>query len=157
MQVLRWTAWPLLRSPIRAIVAVGFIGLVGWTLQSWFGSVFFTVVAVLLLSAQVAGFFIPTRYALDDEKVVVRGLVGKHEKAWSEFRSYYVDPGGVLLSPFLERSRLERFRGVSLQFHGNRDEVIRFVERMMLSEEDGERDVGDEGQGEARGEADRAP
>lgn len=149
MHEIRWTAWPLVKSPIRAIVAVGFIGLVGWTLQSWFGSAFFTTVAVLLLWAQVVGFFVPTRYVLDDEKVVVRGLVGKHEKAWSEFRSYYVDADGVLLSPFVERSRLERFRGVSLQFHGNREEVVAFVERAMPGEEKAESHVGDEGQGEA--------
>jgi hypothetical protein len=60
--------------------------------------------------------------------------VSRREKGWSEFRSYYVDREGLLLSPFTERSRLERFRGVSLQFHGNRDEVVAFVERVMSAE-----------------------
>ena len=156
MEAIRWTAWPAQRSPLRALLAIGFIALVGWTLAEWLGSPLFALVAMLLLSAQVVGFFVPTRYELDEERVVVRGLVGRQVKPWSDFHSYYVDPEGVLLSPFVERSRLERFRGVSLQFHGNRDEVVQFVEDRMGREEGVERDVGDEGQGEARGEEGRA-
>ncbi|MFH1690352.1 MAG: hypothetical protein ABIE42_08955, partial [Candidatus Eisenbacteria bacterium] len=92
---------------------------------------YFTVVAVLLVWGQVAGFFLPTRFSLTGKGVAVSGLVSRKEKGWGDFRSYYVDREGLLLSPFIERSRLERFRGVSLQFHGNRDEVVAFVERMM--------------------------
>lgn len=158
MESLSWTSWPMLRSPVRAVIAVAFIALMTWFIQSWLGTTYFTIVAVLLVWGQVAGFFLPTRFALTDEGVSVRGLVSKREKSWSEFRSHYVDREGLLLSPFLERSRLERFRGVSLQFHGNRDEVVAFVERMMASAgrgdgAEGEPDdepierLGDEGQG----------
>jgi hypothetical protein len=116
-------------------MAVVFIVLMAWTIQSWFRTTYFTVVAVLLVWGQVAGFFLPTRFALTGTGVSVRGLVSKREKDWGEFRSYYVDREGLLLSPFTERSRLERFRGVSLQFHGNRDEVVAFVERVMSAGE----------------------
>lgn len=147
----------MLRSPVRAVLAVVFIAMMAWFIQSLMGTAYFTVIAVLLVWGQVAGFFLPTRFTLTDEKVVVRGLVARREKDWSDFRSYYVDREGLLLSPFLERSRLERFRGVSLQFHGNRDEVVAFVERVLGSAgggaaEDGADDepaerLGDEGQG----------
>ena len=156
---LSWTSWPMLRSPVRAVLAVVFVVLMAWTIQAMLGTPYFTVVAVLLVWGQVAGFFLPTRFSLTDERVSVRGLVSRREKVWSEFRSHYVDREGVLLSPFVERSRLDRFRGVSLQFHGNRDEVVAFVERMMTrgddtgdSAEGGVTDepvkrLGDEGQG----------
>ena len=156
---LSWTSWPMLRSPIRAVLAVAFVVLMAWTIQAMFRTTYFTVVAVLLVWGQVAGFFMPTRFSLTGDGVSVRGLVSRREKDWSEFRSYYVDRGGVLLSPFMERSRLERFRGVSIQFHGNRDAVVAFVERMMARNDDtgdsaegGETDepverLGDEGQG----------
>lgn len=137
----------MLRSPVRAAVAVAFMVLMAWTIQSLFGTTYFTVVAVLLVWGQVAGFFLPTRFSLTEEGVSVRGLVSRREKGWDEFRSHYVDREGLLLSPFLERSRLERFRGVSLQFHGNRDEVVEFVDRMMDRRADadgGERDGGSE-------------
>ena len=153
----------MIRSPYRAIAAVLFLALVAWTLQTWFHAGYFTVLAVLLLWGQVAGFFLPTRYTLTDDTVTVRGVVARREKAWTDFRSYLVDREGVLLSPFAERSRLERFRGLSLQFHGNRDEVIAFVESAMARrreaaepggaaegggkpDREGESGVGDEGQ-----------
>ncbi|MCK4915450.1 MAG: hypothetical protein KAS89_04725 [Candidatus Eisenbacteria sp.] len=133
---LSWTSWPMLRSPVRAVLAVAFVVLMAGTIQALFRTTYFTVVAVLLVWGQIAGFFLPTRFSLTDEKVSVRGLVSRREKDWSEFRSHYVDKEGVLLSPFMERSRLERFRGVSLQFHGNRDEVVAFVEHMMSRGDD---------------------
>jgi hypothetical protein len=147
----------MVRSPVRATVAVLFLALVAWTLQSWLHVGYFTVLAVLLLWGQVATFFLPTRYTLTDDAVVVRGLVTRREKPWTDFQSYLVDRDGILLSPFAARSRLERFRGLSLQFHGNRDEVIAFVESAMARardeeapggarDQEGEPRVGDEGQ-----------
>jgi len=152
---LRWTAWPARRSPVRAALALGFLALLGWFVQSAFHAGHFTVLAVLLVWGQVASFFLPTRYALSDEKVAVTGLVARKEKAWSEFRSFLVDREGLLLSPFPGRSRLERFRGLSLQFHGNREEVVAFVERRMPRPENDGEHVGDEGRG-GRGDAGRA-
>ena len=148
----------MLRSPVRAVIAVAFIALMTWFIQSWLSTTYFTFIAVLLVWGQVAGFFLPTRFAVTGDGVSVRGLVTRREKGWAEFRSYHADREGLLLSPFLERSRLERFRGVSLQFHGNREEVVEFVERMMAGAgpeggAEGESDdepverLGDEGQG----------
>jgi hypothetical protein len=121
----------MIRSPFRAIVAVAFVALVAWTLQTWLHAGYFTLIAVALVWGQVASFFLPTHYTLTDETVTVRGLVSRREKPWTDFRSYLVDREGILLSPFEERSRLERFRGLSLQFHGNREEVVAFVEGAM--------------------------
>ncbi len=142
---LSWTAWPMLRSSIRAAIGLFVIALMAWTLQSWLRTGYFTVLAVLLMWSQVAGFYLPTHYTLTDENVRVRGIVSRKEKGWSEFRSFHRDREGVLLSPFVLRSRLERFRGVSLQFHGNSDEVMAIVERMIPDYEEDVGDVVDEG------------
>jgi hypothetical protein len=144
---LRWTAWPVVRSPWRAAMAIAIIGLLGWTIQSVARNWFFTAVGLLLVWGQVASFFVPTRYALSDEKVIVRGLLARKEKPWSDFRSYHLDREGVLLSPFVGPSRLERFRGLSLQFHGNKGDVMAFVERAMGGPGGRAGDVGAEGQG----------
>lgn len=137
----------MLRSPVRAVLAVAFIILVGWFLQTWLATGYFTIIAVLLVWGQVAGFFLPTWYALTDEGVSVRGFFTRREKPWGDFRTYFVDREGVLLSPFLGPSRLARFRGLSLQFHGNREEVLAFVEQAMEGHGASDADVGDEGQG----------
>ena len=155
MSELSWTAWPMQRSPVRAVIGLLFIALVAWTLQSWLSTGYFTIVAVLLLWGQVAGFYLPTRYALDDRRVSVRGIVAKREKEWSDFRSYFVDSDGILLSPFVGRSRLERFRGLSLMFHANREEVIAFVEGKLGTGED-DAVLGDEGLTEDGGDGGEA-
>jgi len=152
---LSWTAWPVTKSPARAAVAVGFLALLGWALQTTSHTGYFTLLGVLLVWTQIASFFLPTHYTLSDEKVLVAGLVGRKEKAWSEFRSFLADRDGMLLSPFPGRSRLERFRGLSLQFHGNRDEVVAFVQRNIPRPEVSNEHVGDAGQA-GRGEAGRA-
>ncbi|MCD4690108.1 hypothetical protein K8S17_01460 [bacterium] len=131
MRELSWTAWPMQRNPVRAVIGLAFIALVAWTLQGWLNTGYFTIFAVLLLWSQVAGFYLPTRHELTSDTVTVRGIIARREKSWSDFRSYFVDRDGVLLSPFIGRSRLERFRGLSLQFHDNRDEVIAFVEEKL--------------------------
>lgn len=136
----------MLRSPIRAATAVAFIVVVGWFLQTWLRAGYFTIIAILLVWGQVAGFFLPTKYELTEEGVSVSGLVTRRHRAWSEFRSFSVDGEGVLLSPFLGRSRLAKFRGLSLQFHGNRDDVIAYVTRAMEAAGESDADVGDEGQ-----------
>lgn len=153
---MNWTAWPMIRSPLRAVLAVAFVVLMAWTLQSILHAGYFTLLAVLLVWGQIAGFFLPTRYRLTDETVEVRGLVGRKTKGWSDFRTWYVDKEGVLLSPFLERSRLERFRGLSLQFHDNRDEVVAFVERAMKEVGVSDEHVGDEGHDGREGDDGRA-
>lgn len=135
----------MLRSPVRATIGLFVIALMAWTLQSWLRTGYFTILAVLLMWGQVAGFYLPTRYTLTEKGVFVRGIVSRKEKDWSEFRSFHRDREGVLLSPFIGRSRLERFRGVSLQFHGNSGEVMAIVERMIPDYEEDDQDVVDEG------------
>ncbi len=152
---LSWTAWPMQRSPFRAMMGLAFIALVAWTLQSWLHAGYFTIVAVLLLWGQVAGFYLPTRYTISDDRVAVRGIIAKREKEWVDFRSYFVDRDGVLLSPFIGRSRLERFRGLSLMFHANREEVVAFVEAKLGAGED-DAVLGDEGSTEDGGEGGEA-
>lgn len=139
----------MLRSPVRAVLAVAFVVLMSWTLQTVLHAGYFTVLAVLLVWGQVAGFFLPTRYRMTDEVIEIRGLVARKTKSWSDFRTWYVDREGVLLSPFLERSRLERFRGLSIQFHDNREDVLDFVERAMARGEEDSGRAGDEPPGGA--------
>ncbi|MBD3349106.1 MAG: hypothetical protein GF400_07930 [Candidatus Eisenbacteria bacterium] len=146
MEPLSWRSWPMVLHPLRAAVAIGFVVLTAWFLQTWLNAGYFTIVAVALVWGQVAGFFLPTRYELTEETVSVKGVVSKREKRWSDFRSYSVDEDGVLLSPFEEPSRLARFRGLSLQFHDNREEVIEFVRKMVERRRETDADVGDEGQ-----------
>lgn len=91
-------------------------------------SPFMTFLAIVILFAALSGFYFPTRYALYDDHFIAKTKTQALRKDWKQFRSYYPDKNGVLLSPFPRPSRLENFRGYYLKFSGNRDEVMRLVE-----------------------------
>lgn len=99
-------------------------------------SPFLTALAVLILFGSLAGFYFPTRYTFYDDKIVIKTTVQTLRKDWSQYRSYYPDKNGVLLSPFGRPTRLENFRGQYIKFAGNRDRVMEIVRSKIDFEEE---------------------
>jgi hypothetical protein len=90
-------------------------------------SIILTGLAVLILFGSLAGFYFPTRYVFYDDHFLVISKVQTQRKEWSQYRSFYPDKNGVLLSPFTRPTRLENFRGIYIKFAGNRDKVLEIV------------------------------
>ena len=86
-----------------------------------------TGLAVLILFGSLAGFYFPTRYIFYDDHLLVKTKMQTLRKEWSQYRSFYPDKNGVLLSPFGRPTRLENFRGLYVKFSGNRDRVMNIV------------------------------
>ena len=95
-----------------------------------------TAVAVLILVGSLTGFYFPTRYYFYNDHLIVKTTLQALRKEWSQYRSYYPDKHGVLLSPFARPTRLENFRGLYIKFAGNRDKVMEIV-RSKIKFEDG--------------------
>jgi len=121
-----WASHPARESRRKTLFLVGFLLFVWIYTYFWAGG-FWTFLAVVLLGGSVSPYFAVTRYRLDAEGVRVLKTFYRIEKRWSQFRSYYPDKNGVLLSPFSEPSRLENFRGVYLRFRDNREEVLAYI------------------------------
>jgi len=94
-------------------------------------SVWFTILGFLILTGSLAGFYFPSHYQFTDNKIIIMTKMQKLEKKWSQYRSYYSDKNGVLLSPFARPSRLENFRGVYIKFWYNKDEVMAIVKEKI--------------------------
>ncbi len=90
-------------------------------------SVWFTILGFLILTGSLAGFYFPTHYQFTENKIIIKTTMQTLEKKWSQYRSYYADKNGVLLSPFGRPSRLENFRGIYIKFWYNKDEVMAIV------------------------------
>jgi hypothetical protein len=84
-----------------------------------------------MLGGALAPYFLPTDYELDEEGAHMRFLGRKKRVSWEEVRRFDVDKQGIRLSPFRRPSRLDSFRGASLRFCRNSDEVIAFVRRKL--------------------------
>jgi hypothetical protein len=126
--VLEWRCHPAKRRPLVSIAVSLFVIVVAMSVFYSTDSRAFTVLALVVMLASLAKFYFPTSYQLSDETVTIKTTTTTISKPWSQYRSFYPDKNGILLSPFAEPSRLENFRGLYLMFAGNRDEVIAFAQ-----------------------------
>lgn len=126
-QVLAWSVHPLRRKPLVALLVTIFIFLVAVAAYMTTDSKAFGTLALVVMFASLAKFYMPTSYRLDDQRIMVKTVTQTLYKNWSQYRSCYPDKNGVLLSPFAEPSRMENFRGLFLIFNDNKDEVVSFV------------------------------
>lgn len=130
-ETLEWTCHPAKQNRTRTILVTAFIAAVVLAVYFWTYSALFTILAVLILTGSLAAYYFPTRYTLTDEEIIIKTTTQRLVKKWAQYRSYYPDKNGVLLSPFVRPSRLENFRGVYIRFSGNKDLVMGFVMRKM--------------------------
>ncbi len=124
---LQWRSHPLVDEFPKSLLLVAIILAVcvaaSWAFQGWVWG----VISGVLLVAATARYIFPSHFQLDDEGVTVRFLGVARRMPWTALRRTASGPGGMFLSPFERPSRLDSFRGVSLRFAGNADEVIAFV------------------------------
>jgi len=91
--------------------------------------------AVLFLSLE--SFYFPTRFVLEEEKLVVIRRFSRSEREWKVFRRCLLDRHGATLSPFAKASWLEAYRAIRLQFGPeNREAVIGFLRERLGAEVD---------------------
>jgi len=125
--LLEYVCQPAKRDKRITILATVFIVIcivVVWLIAY---SPFLTGLAVLILFGSLAGFYFPTRYKFYDDHLIIKTTIQTLRKEWSQFRSYYPDKNGVLLSTFGRPTRLENFRGTYIKFERNRDRVMEIV------------------------------
>lgn len=132
---LSWRVHPFVENWKRSVLLLLF--LIGILLFIYLG---FRSVVVLLLSAGLLigplyKYFLPFHYRCSVDSLVVKACCYTLQRSWSEFRSYYVDKNGILLSPFAKPTRLENFRGVYVRFGKHPpEEIVNFIQCKLNSE-----------------------
>lgn len=127
---LEWTSFLAAENKPRTLLVSLFLMALFVVIYMSFGSLWF-IVSMLLLGGSVAPYFAPTRYKMTEEGVEAFQFFHTTRKTWENFRSYYEDKRGVLLSPFDRPSRLENYRGLYLRFGDRRDEVMMYIKRRL--------------------------
>ena len=122
-----WRVHPLRENWTRSTLLLLFLLLLFSGIYWLFQSVFVTLLSAIFVTGSLYRYFMPYRYELHEHQLVVTAPCYRLTKRWSDFRSFYVDNNGVLLSPFAKPSRLENFRGVYVRFGTNRSEVLDFI------------------------------
>ena len=111
-----WVVHPLLDSPRKSIFLVLFLVFLVIDIQFLFDSLGVTFLSTFFLFGSLRQYFFPFRYEVYDDQITVSSFFFKQNRLWNEFRSYYIDQHGILLSPFSKPSRLESFRGIYVRF-----------------------------------------
>ncbi len=127
VELLTWTTHPIKKRPLAAVLVTLFILVIPFLVISITSSRLFGFLSLTVLFASVAKFYFPTYFTLTDTEVIIKSSTQTITKKWSEFRSYYPDKNGVQLSPFVDKSRLENFRGLYIIFDNNDEDVMKVV------------------------------
>ena len=138
VELLAWTTHPIKKRPVAAILVTLFILVIPFIVLSITSSRIFGFLSLVVLFASVAKFYFPTYFTLTDTEVIIKSSTQTIKKKWSEFRSYYPDKNGIQLSPFVDKSRLENFRGLYIIFDDNAEDVLRIVSQKIAMELDEE-------------------
>ena len=112
---VEWTISPWREDPVGAVRVV-FAALLLWLLAAWFlpaERLLSTLMGVAVLVVLAPG-MTPTRCRVDGSGVARRVLFAWDRRAWPEIRRARVSGNGLFVSPFVQRSRLDRFRGLFL-------------------------------------------
>ncbi|MBU1319713.1 MAG: hypothetical protein KKG33_15080 [candidate division Zixibacteria bacterium] len=138
--IIAWSIHPAKQRLWVTAAVIVFILIIAIGIYSWTVSALFTALATMILIGSLSGYFFPTSYKFYDDQVVVKYTITSIKKEWSQYRSYYKDKSGVLLSPFTQRSRLENFRGIYIRFGDcDRERVMEFIKCKVESDDNGTR------------------
>ena len=129
--LLSWSTHPAKARPLVTTLVILFLIVLAVLVYLLTYSAVFTVIAAIILYGSLTQYFTKTTYEFTDTKVRVKYVVNKIEKDWAQYRSYYIDKNGVLLSPFAGPSRLENFRGLFIRFADNKDRVAEIVRQKI--------------------------
>jgi hypothetical protein len=125
-ELLRWRYHPVREGGGRLVAVIAF--LVGVPLLfGWLYGPFFVILALLILGGSLGTYFLPTNYVFYSGGLETHFIGVTRRFTWDQFRSFYPDRNGVLLSPFPVPSRLENFRGLFVRFNGNSEAVLSIV------------------------------
>jgi hypothetical protein len=130
-RTLEWVCHPARRNRTVTILVSVLIAALVVIVYFLTYSVWFCVLAFLILFGSLSSFYFPTHYRLTENEIIVKTRMQTLHKKWSQYRTFYPDKNGVLLSPFTRPTRLENFRGIYMKFWYNKDEVVAFVKEQI--------------------------
>jgi hypothetical protein len=117
-----------MRERPKATVALVAIMLVSsFAASVMMGNIWWGIIGLALLFLSMWSYFLPVEFTMDSAGVRKKSPFGTEVRKWEEVRSIIPDANGVLLSPFKQPTRLAKFRGLGVQFSGNREEVLEFI------------------------------
>lgn len=125
--IFEWTVHPLSRGGLKSFIFVITLIVVPFGVLEVFEHLAWAVFATLFLLGTLSAFWLPTRFMLDTNGILVQRWFWKKRKLYSDLKRVDRDKNGLFVSPFPIRSRLDGHRGMLLMEPPQRDEVERYL------------------------------
>jgi hypothetical protein len=124
--LLEWESFPLRENPKKSVFLVLFLLSMFFflwflTIKLWEMPLFF-LLGIAFLLFDLLPYFIPTRYLMQENKIVIYYLFIRIEKRYEDFGCFYADEKGVMLGTFVRPRWLDKYRGQSLRYSHNQSE-----------------------------------
>lgn len=126
---LEWSVSLGAEEPGKRLATLAAALVVGWIGVLVFQHVVFGLVGSLAILLSTSELFLPIHFRVDEKGASSRVGLSQTALEWGAVRRVLVGESGVKLSPLPAPSRLDPFRGVTLRFAGNRDEVLAAIDR----------------------------
>lgn len=104
---------------------------VSWYGYSGFGSVIYSVIGLVVLTASLAFFLFPSTYTLDQSAIEVRGFLHSKRREWDDVACFLRAGDFIAVSTAAEPTERSIRRGFILRLAGNEDEVARLLSRHL--------------------------
>lgn len=116
-----WQSFPLKDYPKKSVFLIAFLFVMSYAVYTYVViplaiPIFFYYLGLTLFLLELSPWFVPTSYEFFDYKFRVIYPFYKVEKRYDDFKAFYADKTGIMLTPYVRPSRMDRFRGQSLRF-----------------------------------------
>lgn len=132
---MAWTVHPVKERPRLGFLVVGII--LAMSVGSWFWtkSAFWPLFCFLVLFLSLESFFFPTRFELEEGKLIVHRRFSHSEREWSIFRRCQIDRDGMTLSPYRKPNFMDGYRSIRLRWGPvDREQVVAFVRTRLAAD-----------------------
>ncbi len=128
MATVTWKITLVRRNPAKGVAVLLFIIVLSVFTGMLTQSALMTLLALVVLSASVAQYFIPVTYDLDDKGVKISMLLHHRYREWGDFKRWETDGKSIKLLTMKTPSRLDNYRGwLLITEPGTRQEVMNLV------------------------------
>jgi hypothetical protein len=128
---LAWSAHPFRERLLAGTLSSLLILALSATIYVSFGSLAWSILAVVVLVLALNHFYFPSRFVIDEDGITARYLLSRKHYQWSSVRGFLWDRRGAYLSTRGRRSWLDAYSGLTVLFGPNQAEVMKLIRRHM--------------------------
>ena len=127
-----WVVWEARAHVATAAAVLALILMLSAGVYFSLGDPRLAGLALVVLLIAVLPYYLPARYTLDPDGVLVESILGNRRKPWANLKVYFPDgERGILLSPVGHYGLLARSRGIYLPFRDNAGVARALVARYL--------------------------